>query len=79
MAALWQASQQQRLADFTAFTQLLAGKQALRQDLALEHAADILFCLVSPEVYLSFTAQRGWTADQWAQCTSHTLTATILR
>ena len=79
MAALWEAIQQQRLADFVAFTQLLAGKQALRQDLALEHAADILFCLVSPEVYLSFTAQRGWTADQWAQWTSHTLTATILR
>ena len=79
MAALWEAIQQQRLADFVAFTQLLAGKQALRQDLAIEHAADILFCLASPEVYLSFTVQRGWTPDQWEQWTSHTLTATILR
>jgi AcrR family transcriptional regulator len=79
MAALWQISQQQRLADFVAFTQLLAGKQALRPDLTVQHATDIIFCLVSPEVYLSFTAQRGWTPDQWAQWTSHTLTATILR
>jgi AcrR family transcriptional regulator len=79
MAALWEAIQQQRLADFAAFTQLLAGKQALRQDLAIEHAADIIFCLVSPEVYLSFTAHRGWTPDQWAQWASYTLTATVLR
>jgi hypothetical protein len=79
MAALWQIIQQQRLADFAAFTQLLAGKQALRPDLTAQHATDIIFCLVSPEVYLSFTAQRGWTPDQWAQWASHTLTATILR
>ena len=58
---------------------LLAGKQALRPGLTVQHATDILFCLVSPEVYLSFTAQRGWTPDQWAQWASHTLTATILR
>jgi AcrR family transcriptional regulator len=79
MAALWQIIQQQRLADFAAFTQLLASKQALRPDLTVQHATDILFCLISPEVYLSFTAQRGWTPDQWAQWASHTLTATILR
>src|SRR5712664_541609 len=79
MAALWQIIQQQRLADFVAFTQLLAGKQALRPELTVQHAADILFCLVSPEVYLAFTAQRGWTPDQWAQWASHTLTATVLR
>jgi AcrR family transcriptional regulator len=79
MAALWEAIQQQRLADFVAFTQLLDGKQALRPDLTVQHATDIIFCLVSPEVYLSFTAQRGWTPDQWTQWTSHALTATILR
>lgn len=79
MAALWDTIQQQRLADFRVFAQLLAGKQALRPDLALEHATDIIFCLVSPEVYLSFTAQRGWTPGQWEQWTSHTLAATILR
>jgi AcrR family transcriptional regulator len=79
MAALWEAIQQQRLADFAAFTQLLAGKQALRQDLTVQHATDIIFCLVSPEVYLSFTAHRGWTPDQWAQWASYTLTATVLR
>jgi AcrR family transcriptional regulator len=78
MAALWQIIQQQRLADFAAFTQSLADKQALRPDVTAEHATDIIYCLVSPEVYLSFTSQRGWTPDQWAQWTSLTLTATIL-
>jgi hypothetical protein len=79
MAALWETSQQQRLADYRAFAGLLAGKQALRPDLAAEHAADILFSLLSPEVYLSFTAQRGWTPGQWEQWINHTLAATILR
>jgi AcrR family transcriptional regulator len=79
MAVFWQVIQQQRLADFVAFAQLLADKQALRPDVTVQHATDILYCLVSPEVYLSFTAQRGWAPDQWAQWTSRTLTATILR
>jgi AcrR family transcriptional regulator len=79
MAALWESTQQQRLADFRVFAQLLADKQALRPDLAADQAADIIFCLLSPEVYLSFTAQRGWTPGQWEQWINHTLTATVLR
>jgi AcrR family transcriptional regulator len=79
MAALWETIQQQRLSDFRVFTQLLADKQALGPDLAAEQAADIIFCLLSPELYLSFTAQRGWTPGQWEQWINHTLTATVLR
>jgi AcrR family transcriptional regulator len=79
MAALWQTSQQQRIADYQVFAQMLASKQALRPDLTAEHATDIIFTLASPEVYLSFTAQRGWTSGQWEHWITHTLAATILR
>jgi AcrR family transcriptional regulator len=79
MAVLWQTSQQQRIADYQAFVQMLASKQALRSGLTVEHATDIIFTLVSPEVYLSFTVQRGWTPGQWEHWITHTLVATILR
>jgi AcrR family transcriptional regulator len=79
MAAQWQSAQQQRLSDFRVFAQLLAGKQALRPDLETQQATDILFCLLSPELYLLCTAERGWTPSQWQQWISKNLTATILR
>jgi len=79
MAAQWQTSQQQRLTAQRVLAGHLADKQALRPGLDAEHAADIIFCLVSQEVYLQFTAERGWTPAQWAQWINHTLTATILR
>jgi AcrR family transcriptional regulator len=79
MAALWQTIQQQRLADFLVFAGVLADKQALRPGLPVEHVRDIVFCLVSPEVYQSFTGQLGWTADQWERWINDNLTATILR
>jgi AcrR family transcriptional regulator len=79
MAAQWQTNQQQRLTAQRFLTQQLADKQALRPGLDAEHAADIIFCLVSHELYLQFTAERGWTPGQWEQWINHTLTATILR
>ena len=79
MAAQWQANQQQRLTDYQILAQYLAEKQALRPDLGTEHAADIIFCLASQDLYLLFTAERGWTPSHWEQWIHHTLTATILR
>jgi AcrR family transcriptional regulator len=79
MAAQWQTSQAQRHMGQRAFVQQLADKQALRPDLTVDRATDILFCLVSFEVYLLFTAERGWTPTQWEHWIKDTLTAAILR
>lgn len=79
MAARWQAIQQQRLSDFRVFAQVLADKDALRPGLGAERATDIIFGLISPELYLLFTADRDWSPSQWEQWVNHTLTATILR
>jgi AcrR family transcriptional regulator len=79
MAAQWQAIQQQRLSDYRVFAQVLADKDALRPGLGTAHATDIIFGLTSPELYLLFTAERGWAPSQWEQWVNRTLTATILR
>ncbi len=45
----------------------------------MDRATDIVFCLVSIEIYQLFTAERGWTPAQWERWIKDTLTATILR
>ena len=79
MAAQWQTSLVQRYAAQRAVIQQLADKGALRPELTVDRAADISFCLVSFEVYLLLTAERGWTPAQWERWITATLTAAILR
>jgi AcrR family transcriptional regulator len=79
MAAQWQTSLAQRYAAQRAVIQQLADKGALRPELTVDRAADIIFCLVSFEVYLLLTAERGWTPAQWERWITATLTAAILR
>jgi AcrR family transcriptional regulator len=79
MAAQWQTNQQQRFTAHRALAQQLADKQALRPGLSLQEAADILFTLVSLEVYLLLTAERGWTPAHWERWITSTLIDAILR
>jgi hypothetical protein len=79
MASQWQTNQEQRFVAQHTLTEHLADKQALRPGLTVDQAADILFCLVSHEMYLLLTTERGWTPAQWEQWISDTLAATILR
>ncbi|MGP3912528.1 hypothetical protein [Nonomuraea sp. 10N515B] len=57
----------------------LADKQALRPDLSTEEAADIIFTLVSFEVYLLLTGVRGWTPEQWERWIHTIIAAAIQR
>jgi hypothetical protein len=79
MAAQWQTNVEQRYLAQRAMVQQLADKDALRPDLTVDRAADIVFSLVSIEVYLLLTAERGWTPAQWERWITATLTATVLR
>jgi hypothetical protein len=45
----------------------------------VERAADIIFTLISLEVYHLLTAERGWSPADWEQWAGDTLAATILR
>jgi hypothetical protein len=59
--------------------QQFADKHALRPELTVDRATDIVFCLASIEVYQLFTVERGWTPTQWERWIKDTLTTAILR
>jgi AcrR family transcriptional regulator len=79
MAAQWQTNRKQTYTAQRTVVQWLADKHALRPELTVDRATDIISCLVSIEVYQLFTAERGWTPAQWERWIKDTLTATILR
>jgi hypothetical protein len=45
--------------------------------LSAGHAADLLFGLLSPELYLIFVRDRGWTPEAWERWAHETLTAQL--
>jgi AcrR family transcriptional regulator len=79
MAAQWQTNRKQTYTAQRVVVQWLADKHALRPELTVDRATDIVFCLVSIEVYQLFTAERGWTPARWERWIKDTLTAAILR
>lgn len=66
-------------ANAAAMAQALAGHHALRSDLDVQHAADVLFVLGSPHVHQLLRHTRGWTVEQYRQWLLDTLTRTLLR
>lgn len=78
MAAQWQINLEQRLTAQRAIAQQLADKGALRPGLSVERAADIIYCLVSHEVYALFTRDRGWTPEEWERWMFTALEAALL-
>jgi AcrR family transcriptional regulator len=79
MTAQWDVNQQQRFIAHSTLAQQLADKHGLRQGLSAAKAADILFALLSLDVYLLLTVERGWTPAQWERWITNTLAVAILR
>jgi AcrR family transcriptional regulator len=79
MAEQWRTNQQQRYLAHRTLAEILAAKHALRPGLTVPKAADIIFTLLSPEVYLLLTAERGWTPARWQNWLTDTITQAILR
>ncbi|MEU7873480.1 TetR/AcrR family transcriptional regulator [Dactylosporangium sp. NPDC049140] len=73
LASLWQQDTDPRLEVQRAAARSLIAKPGARADLTVEHAADLLYGLLSPQLYLLFTRDRGWTADRWEQWVHNTL------
>jgi AcrR family transcriptional regulator len=78
-AEQWQANQAQRYTAHLSLAGILAAKGALRLGMTTEQAADIIFTLASPEVYLLLTAERGWRPAQWQAWITDTIAHAILR
>jgi AcrR family transcriptional regulator len=66
IAGLWPESGDPRLTVQTASAQSLLGKPGARSDVSAEHATDILYAVLSTELYLLLITNRGWTGEQYA-------------
>lgn len=73
IASLWQYETDPRLEVQTTAARNLMAKPGARADVSAEHAADVLFGLLSPELYLLFVRDRGWTPERWEQWAYDTL------
>jgi AcrR family transcriptional regulator len=78
MAAQWATNQDQRRTAHRQLVDLLADKGGLRPDISVEKASDIVFTLLSPEVFVLLTNERGWTPTEWRQWVNANLADTLL-
>jgi hypothetical protein len=80
MAEQWRVNEGQRYIAHRSLAELLAAKgDALRPGLTVDEAADVIFTLLSPEVYLLLTAVRGWPPARWQDWAADTIARAILR
>jgi len=70
-----QAEQTPRFAVMLAAAEVLVTKPGVRADLSAGLAADVLYALLSPELYLLLIRDRGWPPEQWEQLTYDSLVA----
>ncbi len=65
IAAQWPDGPDPRYTVQYAAAEALTGKPDTRPGLSVEMAADLLFGLLSPQLYLIFVRDRDWSPDTW--------------
>ena len=79
-AEQWRVNQEQRYTAHRSLAEILAAKRdGLRPDMTVERAADVIFTLASPEVYLLLTIERGWNPEQWQDWVTAAIAQAVLR
>jgi len=78
LAGVQQEMEDFRLAGLGRFAALLADRGALRPDLSVNHARDIIWTLCSHATYDQLVNQRGWTPQQYQTWLAATLRHTLL-
>jgi AcrR family transcriptional regulator len=73
IADLWPQGPDPRLTIQTTAAKSLMSKPGARKDVKAAHAADVLFGLLSPELYLLLVGERGWSAKRWKDWAFSTL------
>jgi hypothetical protein len=73
IAEQWPQDSDPRYTVHAAAAQALVAKPGARPQVSAEHAADLLYGLLSPELYQLYVRDRGWTPDQWEQWAYRTL------
>lgn len=77
IAAQWPEGPDPRYTVQHAAAQALAGKPDVRPGVSVVMAADLLFGLLSPQLYLLFVQDRGWSPQSWEEWALATLTAQL--
>jgi hypothetical protein len=77
IAAQWPDGPDPRYTVQHAAAEALAGKPDARPGVSVEMAADLLFGLLSPELYLIFVRDRDWSPDAWEEWARTALTSQL--
>ena len=78
IAALRRNLNESRLADMGMVAQSLAAKRALKPDITVDQATDVLWALGSAEMYRMLIVDRGWSPSQYQQWLAQTLLDSLL-
>ncbi|MER5321710.1 TetR/AcrR family transcriptional regulator [Streptosporangium roseum] len=77
VAALWPHDVDPRYVVQQGAARALVGKPGARVGVSAEEAADLLYGLLSPELYLLFVQERGWPRERWEGWVGETLRAQL--
>ncbi|MEV0800915.1 helix-turn-helix domain-containing protein [Kribbella sp. NPDC050281] len=73
VSALWPPDEDLRYVVQRAAAEALVTKSGRRRGLTVDEAADLLYGILSPELYLLFVRDRGWSHDRWVEWATQTL------
>jgi AcrR family transcriptional regulator len=73
LAGQWEGNVDPRFAVHLEAARSLVAKPRARAGVSAEHAADLLFGVLSPELYQVFVRDRGWSPEQWETWAADTL------
>lgn len=73
VALLWPEGEEPRYTVQRAAASSLVAKPGARAGVSADHAADVLFGLLGPQVYLVFVRDRCWPSEQWEAWVHETL------
>jgi AcrR family transcriptional regulator len=76
VAAYWDLGKTQRRVGMTEAARVLAGGDGLR--VPVEEAADILWVIFSPDVFMQFTKDKRWSVDRYEAWILDTIERTLL-
>lgn len=77
IAGQWDDGADPRFAVHLEAARSLVTKPGVRVGSTAEHAADLLFGILSPELYQVFVRDRGWSPEQWEDWVAGTLVSQL--
>ncbi|MGV9670098.1 TetR/AcrR family transcriptional regulator [Gordonia sp. NPDC003504] len=78
LARLYDELLGQRLAGMTALATTLMSTGEVRSGITVEHARDVLWTLIAPEVFDMLVIQRGWSLEDYQEWLIRSMTAELL-